>query len=499
MDTVEMSPTDCQQKPPVPRPPQPVVCWILGVSLFLGIIGNGLLRAIPLGINGPLFVGLLSLCLIWGWQHHEEQAPCRSLLAVAFLLSLCLTFRDAPVLRGLDIATIVMLMIVLGARPQYSDLHGDALSSLLVNVFRGVGRALKAPFLLLFQETDWSYLFKGDTKHNIRSIARGLALLIPTLLLFLWLFSMADAVFRHMIETFLDNISDICRRLSLHVFWTLLFFVMVTQFLRPMILGKKWERFHITPAKEWVPGQIELFMVMGSVLALFLVFIVIQFRYLFGGHDLIRTIPGLTYATYARKGFFALLFIVLLVHIILLLGAWLVAGTDLRVQSLYRGLSLGLITLTTFVFISAYYRLCLYVEAYGLTQSRLYAAAVLLWLAVIFVILTIKMIKPQWRCFTGAYVYSLLTVLLLLNVANPDGLIARINLQRSITGKDLDRDYLKCLSTDAVPTILRYQTTLPNEKCNSLARHIVTRRISITDDWRSWSYSRANARKLLDQ
>lgn len=143
-------------------------------------------------------------------------------------------------------------------------------------------------------------------------------------------------------------------------------------------------------------------------------------------------------------------------------------------------------------------RLYLYVDAYGLTQSRLYAAAVLVWLAVVFVFLAAKIAFVRWRCFTGTYVYSFLAVLLLLNVANPDGLIARINLQRSAAGRALDTVYLQGLSTDAVPTILRHSDGLPANKRDSIASRIVTARTPAADDWRTWNYSRAKAQKLLD-
>jgi len=499
MNAAETTSVAYQEEPPFEKPPQSIVRWILGASLFLGIVGDILLRSLPLGLNGPLFVGSLTVCLIWGWNLHDEQSPCRSLLVIAFLLSLCLALRDAPVLRGLDIAALALVMIILCARPRYQDLHGDALSSLLANVLRGVRQAVMSPFLLLLQDTDWNGLLKSDTEHKAGIVARGLALLIPILLLFIWLFCMADAVFKHMVEKFIDNIADSCHRSSLHALWTLLFFLMAVLVLHPIFLGKKWKRIHIAPAKEWIPGQIELLMVMGPVLALFLLFITIQFRYLFGGHDLVQTVPGLTYATYARKGFFVLLLIVFLVHVILLLGTWLTAGTDRRVRSLYRGLGLGLVALTAFVFGSAYYRLYLYVDAYGLTQSRLYAAAVLVWLAAVFVFLAAKIALARWRCFTGAYIYSFLAVLLLINVANPDGLIARINLQRSAAGRTLDTAYLKGLSTDAVPAILRYSDGLPKNKRHSLASHIVTNQTPAADDWRTWNYSRAKAQKLLDR
>src|SRR5207237_7574550 len=53
-------------------------------------------------------------------------------------------------------------------------------------------------------------------------------------------------------------------------------------------------------------GIIPVATALGLVDLLFLVFVVIQVRYLFGGAELIATASGLTYAEYARRGCFEL-------------------------------------------------------------------------------------------------------------------------------------------------------------------------------------------------
>lgn len=43
---------------------------------------------------------------------------------------------------------------------------------------------------------------------------------------------------------------------------------------------------------------------LGATISIFGLFVGIQVRYLFGGHDLITGTVGVTYAEYARRGFF---------------------------------------------------------------------------------------------------------------------------------------------------------------------------------------------------
>ena len=49
--------------------------------------------------------------------------------------------------------------------------------------------------------------------------------------------------------------------------------------------------------------------ILGSVCALFALFVAIQFEYLFGGAGRVMSVPGLSYAEYARSGFGQMVFV----------------------------------------------------------------------------------------------------------------------------------------------------------------------------------------------
>ncbi|UCD49768.1 MAG: DUF4173 domain-containing protein [Phycisphaerales bacterium] len=493
MDTAcTITPTPAE-KSTEERPPQDVIHWILGVSLALGIAADGLLRSTPFGINVALFAGLLCLALTGGWRRHREQTPCWHLLALVLLLALGVAWRDCPVLHGLNLSAILTLLVLLTARPTRHGLNTTTLAALGRNMFCGITQASYSPISLFGRETDWQQASQKIQTNNTRRVLRGLGLALPLLLVFTLLFMAADAVFTHIVETTGERVADLMlenQYLAKHIVWSLVFFILAIFIVRPVTLGNRWEQTEVTPS--WRPGTIELGIVIGSVLLLFLAFIAVQFRYLFGGDELVQTIPGLTYATYARKGFFALLCVVFLVHLVLLAGAWLAQGADPHTARLYRVLGLALVILTGFVFASAFFRMHLYVDAYGLTRLRFYAVAILLWLAVVFAMLVVRLLYPRWSCFTSGTLYSALALLLLLNLANPDGLIARVNLRRFTQGKDLDTEYLQKLSTDAIPVILDYEAHLSTEDHDALLAYIVINRTA-DSGWRSWNLSRTRA------
>src|SRR5688572_31274949 len=69
----------------------------------------------------------------------------------------------------------------------------------------------------------------------------------------------------------------------------------------------------------------------------------VQLRYLFGGADLVELTPGLSYAEYARRGFFELVAATALVVPILLLADWVVAPDTSRSRNVLRATMLVLV------------------------------------------------------------------------------------------------------------------------------------------------------------
>src|SRR5207244_3162984 len=120
---------------------------------------------------------------------------------------------------------------------------------------------------------------------------------------------------------------------------------------------------------------------LGLLDALFLVFVVIQLRYFFGGTDLIQRTTGLTYAEYARRGFFELVAASALVLPILLAADWAVRNEAPQQRRSFRSLAGLLILLLAVVMASALERMRLYVDQFGLSEVRLYATAFMVYVA----------------------------------------------------------------------------------------------------------------------
>src|SRR5947208_1000841 len=245
-------------------------------------------------------------------------------------------------------------------------------------------------------------------------------------------------------------------------------------------------------------GIIPVATALGLVDLLFLVFVVIQVRYLFGGAELIATATGLTYAEYARRGFFELVTASALVLPLLTGADWLVRNESREHQRTFRQLALVLLLLLAVVMASAFTRMRLYVSEYGLSEDRLYATAFMLYLGGLFGWLAWTTLRGARRRFAFGGLVQGFAMLGVLHLVNPDVLIVRTNLARPAAERPFDGWYAASLSADVVPVLLEALPRLDGRAQCGVAAGLRQQLERLEgDDWRNWNFARARARRLL--
>lgn len=200
-------------------------------------------------------------------------------------------------------------------------------------------------------------------------------------------------------------------------------------------------------------GRTEWITALAMLDALFAAFVAVQVAVLFGGRDHVLTTSGLTYAEYARSGFWQLVVVAALTLTVL---GWLAryarreTRRDLVVLKILGGV---LIALTLVVLASAFKRLSLYEEVYGFTRLRLVVHVTILWFAGIFAMVAVAGARTSGAWVPrGIVAFSALT-LVVFTLARPDALIAERNVERFAATGNIDASYLSSLSPDAVPAL----------------------------------------------
>lgn len=225
---------------------------------------------------------------------------------------------------------------------------------------------------------------------------------------------------------------------------------------------------------------------------LFLAFVAVQVTVLFGGNDHVLRTSGLTYAEYARRGFWQLLAATALT-LAVVKGATLVARPRNRTEELLLRVLLGLLcALTIVILVSALHRLRLYESAFGLTRARIAAEAFALWLggtfALLFILGALRRAAQLPRVLLGWAAVALV----LFSLADPDGRIADRNVERWQETGRIDLAYASNLSADAAPALSRLP---PSLRWQALAK--IAEDLARAEQWSSANLARARARTLI--
>lgn len=212
--------------------------------------------------------------------------------------------------------------------------------------------------------------------------------------------------------------------------------------------------YDVRPATSRPLGRVEAVTVLGGVVAIFAAFTVSQLITVIGGADYVRRTAGLTYAEYARNGFFQLLAVV-----VITLGVLLAVRATVEDPSHRPFLILSevAVVLTLLLVAGAVRRLGLYEQAYGLTSLRLVSSAFAVWIGIVFVLLGVSLtgrVRPDKQWFVPVAAAIAVVGLFGLNAINPDAWIVRRNVERFGMTDKLDVEHLVGLSDDAVPALL---------------------------------------------
>ncbi|HZH31394.1 MAG TPA: DUF4153 domain-containing protein [Pyrinomonadaceae bacterium] len=247
-------------------------------------------------------------------------------------------------------------------------------------------------------------------------------------------------------------------------------------------------------------GAVEVGVVLGLLNVLFACFVLVQFRYFFGGAARVMSITELTYAEYARRGFFELTWVAALVLPLLLGAHALLRKNSPAAGRIFRPLAGAQVALLFVIMASAVARMRLYQSEYGLTELRFYTMAFMLWLGLVFVWFawTVLVRSRRERFACGALVAAFVTVGL-LHLVNPDAYIVRANAAHARTGRSFDAGYAASLSADAIPALISALPALSRDERCYLELSLKQKREHnvFGEDWRAWSFARWRARHAL--
>lgn len=323
--------------------------------------------------------------------------------------------------------------------------------ALAVHGGRSWAAVLRAPVSLAMRldaaaRWTWIALCRLNTLGRSRArngiIAAGVALAL--LVVFGALFAAADPVFAR----FWDGVGSLFSGWSpLPVLW---FLVGVGGAL---VVGHgaaapiRWDRL---PARAVKPLSRNLWLApLAAVAALFAAFDGIQVSVLFGGYRAVLASTGMSYADYARQGFWQLIVATVLTLVVIALAIrWSPRGG--RRDSVIASVMLCTLCVLALVVVgSALRRMTLDIDAYGLTLPRVGVVAVEIWLGLLFILLAAARCRPAVVWLPRGIALSAVLVAAVYVGIGPSRLVAQVDVNRYLNGQYVNLTYLGKLPADA--------------------------------------------------
>lgn len=461
------------------------------------------------GITYPFFVG--GTCLLFFLYMKKSGITAKKFtvfpLVSLLLLGLSTCLTDSYVLIFFNKVGIFFLFFYMMLHNLYEDKKWDLAKytgSVFNIIFTGITYIFR-PF------TDFSTYYKNKASENtangnpskdsllykkarlkyiIKYILFGILIALPLLFIILLLLYQADAVFSSMLDKiftfhfYIDFEDDIYGIISMFLFAFFASYAIMSRIgnhnLKEEIPDKR--------TKEPIMG----ITFTGIISLVYLVFCYIQVVYLFGGFG---SLPAnYTYSSYAREGFFQLVF-VCIINLALVLSCMKRFCENIILKGI-----LTFISICTYIMIaSGTYRMILYIQAYYLTFLRIFV----LWALLVILLLisgALLMIYREKFPFTKYCIITVTSLYILFSFSRPDYWIAAYNLSNSSfqsnrISYDAESDnqsrntyndyyYLQRLSNDAAPVIFAKAKELGYEQNDWFLSYAANIVYNHTD----WSY-----------
>lgn len=462
---------------------------ILAAALVLGVLADRLINADSWRAGFLLWVlPTLGVALVVSERAAAGSAEARRerrlLYGSAGVLALLLVLRDAPTLYALDFFAFLVVLWLVAWRARGRSLGQLEPRDALIGVASSVTAAVGGAPTLALRDADPQAL-DADRRRTYRGFGFGALAAAPVLLMVTLLLGSADPLW----GGFLEQTGAILNgRLVSH----LLFIGAATWVTAGALRGSL---VPVGIGATRFQGALQLPFptvapLLGGLALILSAWIGLQLRTLFGGTAYIATTAGVTVAQYAREGFFELVVIAGIVLAALLVADDVLDRAEGQARVSFRMLGQVLIGLVGAVLASAVFRLALYVRYYGLTDDRVLALAVLVWVALVLAWFAMTVLRGVRARFAPGVLILSAAWLGALNLANPERWVVETNLRRAERGLEFDAAYHARLSGDAVPALRRGADRLGAQGAAELRAALAqewAKRARERADWRRWS------------
>lgn len=372
-------------------------------------------------------------------------------------MSYFLIFDNTPLNSFMFLFTMLSLVVWIMKKSETSiteKLNGFILGDLLNQI-------LIIPlsnYLAIFHSFTIENRFKKST---LLSLVVGIIVSIPLIIAVTTLLSQAGTGFNNLVEDVLDMFYELD---FVHYAMELLFGIPIACYFFGFIYGNHRKRkTEIITYEKTNSRFIKLHVIPGAAVygplvilnIIYIIFFVAMAGYFFSAFS--GSLPmEMTYAEYARQGFFELCAVATINLAIIVFSYTYLKRDAYDYPKLLRILS-GLMSFFTILLVStAMSKMLMYISSYGLTRLRIYTLWFMLLILFVFLLIGIWHIKKF--NLGKPIIIGFVVLFLALGFSNSDGIIAKYNIKAYESGKikQLDTEVMYDLSDAVVPYVYDY-------------------------------------------
>ncbi|MFC4323603.1 DUF4153 domain-containing protein [Litchfieldia salsa] len=466
------------------------------VCLIVGIVAEEAFYRDLIGISYFVFISAFYAVFYLRFRSFSfsHQRLGYLVLISIWLLASSYYLYDITVFYALNILVIPALVIfhlVLITSPK--KMEWNKLNFLSYVLLR-LGNGILYNFRFIAHLTGSLKQNSNPKKYDVwKKIMIGIAISIPILFVILNLLASADVQFERLlsnIPTLLSFNPETFFRIVVILIYTFGFFGFLQVLSQKKIQAIQKES-HFNPMV--LDGIITLTVLLLLNLV-YVLFVAVQFKYFFSG----TLEDGYTYAQYARRGFFELLFVTLINLTVITV---VIQFTKTSIEGLRKTIQLALtvLVLTSGVLlVSAFMRMALYEDAYGATFTRILVTSFMIFLMVIFAYTLVKIWLKRLSLF-HFYFISSIVFYTGINLVNFDQIVVDRNIARYESTGKIDIDYLNRLSSTGVLGLIElYEKNPEIPGLEELLKQRKAEREYIkSDTWQSHNLTRDKAYEKL--
>nr|WP_263327601.1 DUF4173 domain-containing protein [Neobacillus sp. Marseille-Q6967] len=471
--------------------------WIFFVfCLLLGVLAEEAFFRAEIGISYIVFIFGFYLVFFWRFQSfpfsHQRFGYllliCIWLLAAFYFIQYNVFFY---VLNILVIPALVIFHLVVITSPKnlpwFKPIIIPYLFSRLLESIR-----YNIAFISLFS----NFISKSvnGSKYQVwKKVLMGVIISVPVLFVVLQLLMSADSQFERMVAGIPNwfRVVDVESglRMTIILIYCFAFFALLQ-----ILIKKQIKTLQQEVSRTWfrIDG-ITTLTVLILINTVYVLFTAVQFKYFFSG-----TLQGdFTFAEYARKGFFELLFVTLINLTMIVLVLNFVDRTIHFIKRFTQLLLTILVLSSAIMLSSAFLRLSMYEEAYGFTFIRVMSHSFMIFLVVIFMY-TLTKIWVEKLSLIHFYFICGLIYYTTMNVIDIENIIVTQNVERYEQSGKIDIHYLNRLSYSGIIGLINlYEENKSIPGLKEILQERKREAISDSKHWQSYNLKKEQAYERL--